>query len=306
MRRHRDEIQHLLMLDHGVLKVTHHPHLRSALERMVARDELVRPVPGLVVMPSLLGNVETTLRILRWWKPGSVLLGRAALTRNGFPALPLTEVWAASASRSRIRVPGLTLASTTFPGALVGDRRGELLLRRPAAALWCASRNDWDPLCLVLRKGGVTPALLRATAELAPRREAVAWRAAAWRARGNPWSPAELDLHEHFRAGGIIGWEGNPEMVMDGGTYYPDVRFKASRTIVEVDSEAHHSSPKERRDGDLRRNVFTAHGWRVLNLAPVAIQADPQGTLEQVRSLLHRREMSGPPRRVARDSDWAA
>lgn len=295
MRRHLDEIQHLLMLDHGVLRVDRHPYLRPALERMVARGELVRAAPGLVVIPSMLGNVETTLRIIRWWKPGSVLLGRAALARNGFPALPLDQVWVASAARTRVRVPGLTMTRTDFPESLVVDRRGELMLTRPAAALWCASRDDWDPLCLTLRKGGVTPADLSRCAHLAPRSEAVAWRAVALRARDNPWSVAELELHDHFRAGGIIGWEGNPKLVMDGKTYFPDVRFRASRTIVEVDSEAHHSSEKERRDGDIRRNVFTAHGWRVLNLAPRAIRADPESALDQIRSMLHRREMSGPP-----------
>lgn len=297
MRRHLDEIQHLLMRDHGVLRVTAHPHLRGAVTRMVDNGALVRPAPGLVAVPSMLGNVETTLRIVCLWKPGSVLLGRAALASNGFPAIGLDEVWIATDRRTTLRVPGLQMLSTAYPGSLVVKRHGDLMLGRAAAGLWCGARDDWDPLCLVLRKGRITPADLHDAGRRAPRSEAVAWRAVAMRARGNPWSVAELGLQDDFRAGGIIGWEGNPPMVLEGRTYYPDVRFRASRAIVEVDSEAHHSSRQERHDGDVRRNIFTSHGWRVLNLAPNDIRSDPEGTLDRVRGMLHRREMSAPPRR---------
>ncbi|MGJ6980765.1 endonuclease domain-containing protein [Aestuariimicrobium soli] len=293
--RHHDEIQHLLMLHHGVIRVNAHPHLRGAIDRMVQARHLQRVVPGLVAVPSMLGQVETTLQIVRWWQPGAVLLGRAAIATNWFRAVNVDEVWIATKSRAAGRLPGLHVVPLTIPGPLIVQRGGHQTLTRSAAALWCAAHDDWDPLCLTLRKSRSTPDTLLQAARLAPRSEAVAWRAAATRARGNPWSVSELELHDDLRAGGIIGWEGNPEMCLEGRRLYPDVRFKASRTIVEVDSEAHHSSPRERADGDVRRNLFTSHGWKVLNIAPKDITARPDEVIERIRMVLHRREMTVPP-----------
>ncbi|CAI9400946.1 endonuclease domain-containing protein [Aestuariimicrobium sp. T2.26MG-19.2B] len=292
MGKHDDEIGHLLRRSHGVIRASSHPHLRAAVTSLVAQGVLVRPAPGLVAAASMLGQLETSLEIVREWQPDAVLLGRAAIAVDWCPELSCEEVSIAISGRPTRTVLGLRVFRAQYPGELVTERHGHLLLTPPAAALWSAARGDWDPLCTTLRRrGDVTPATLMRTAALAPRAEGPGWRAAAARARRNPWSVAEVDLHDFFRAARLIGWEGNPRMVLDGRVVFPDARFVASRTIVEVDSEQHHGGLVARIRDNERRNLFTSHGWKVLNLTPTEITTQPGRAIARIRQLLHQREM---------------
>ena len=291
MPSRHDEIMRLFAESDGVLRCAQHPHLAASLQRMAQRQEVTRLLPGVVTLPGMANSPHVLMRAVHLWRPEAVLLGRAAAAFTWWPSVPLRHV-EVSVDRVRTRLPaGIVATTTNFSGSLLMERHRRLALSPAATALWCAARADWDPVCRGLRKRVFTAQDLADVAGRAPANEAIAWRDCAKRARRSPWSVAELDLHDELFAAEFRGWEGNPTMVLEGRTLFPDVRFKASRTIVEVDSVEWHSTEEERAKDDVRRNLFTSHGWRVLNIRPDDLRADPRAVLDRIAMVVHRREL---------------
>ncbi len=269
----------------GVLRCRDHPHLRSAISRATTRGELVRPVPGVVAVPSLIDNPLARVRIAALWQPGDVLCLDAAahLTITARSALPQILL-AGPATRSH---GGFRIQHRRVPPQWVMLHEG-LLVTHPSMTVadqLCVGRTS--DLYDALRQRLVTLASVRSALEATRhRRGAASARRLLWEARENPWSDGEAVMHATFRAHGLRGWKGNLRIRAAGGTFYGDAVFRARRLIVELDGRGFHSSERDLRGDRARRNLLTAAGWRVIVVTMEMLLAWPDETVDLIRTAL--------------------
>ncbi len=105
--------------------------------------------------------------------------------------------------------------------------------------------------------------------------------------RDNPWSFAELRLHQILRAAGIGGWVANQRVRIGGRSYQPDVRFRGRRVVIEVDGRATHQSPGQFILDRERQNEFSMAGYFVVRFAWEQLD-DPAYVVRVVREVLRR------------------
>ncbi|WP_284548299.1 type IV toxin-antitoxin system AbiEi family antitoxin domain-containing protein [Aestuariimicrobium sp. T2.26MG-19.2B] len=293
MRPRSPDLDHVLRQEHGCLRVRDHLALRGQVARAVARGELLRVFPGVVLAAGIAYDPEHVMVALRLWEPRAVLLGRSAahLFRPGLVGLTGVDASVVRLPR-HAAPPEVTLHAIQWPDPLVWGAGPWWFQTPAAAALWAAQHGDWALLTEGLRTNAFSVPRLLEARDLAPLGLRKAWRQVMVRAGRGPWSPAELDLHDFYRRAGLRGWKANHRLDFPtGGHCFLDSAFVESRVGVEVDSREHHSAPAAVEAGWIRHNRVESTGWRLLHVSPRRILSDPDGILAELIPLLSPREL---------------
>ena len=278
----RDTARSILAAD-GLILTREHPRLRTTLLRMTRTGELTRLLPG-VFAESGRVHVELWLQAVCRWCPQGVLHHSTALA-----------FWFEESPRIPIRLAGPVpreprkgIQFTRRPVPPEYQLRGRVnVVTAGYAAVELAATDDGQALTRVLRQGLVAaealPDLidsLRGTPGQATRRRIVT---SCYR---NPWSFAELRLHQILMQAGITGWVANPRLVVAGHVVYPDVYFAAQRLIVEFDGfETHRDLMSFRRDRE-RQNALVLADYRVLRVIWEHVMERPDYVVATVRQAL--------------------
>lgn len=265
----------------GVLRVRDHPELAWAIRQAVGSGELVRPLPGVVVGARLCADPDARILAAALWRPGGVLLGRAA-ARLGFdPELRVETV--EIAGRHGLEIPGFRVVENRIDPSHAGFR-GRLAFTAPSLTVVDLLREgDEDPLYDALRTRAVTLTSLHEALRAHPQRAGNDLvRRQLWRARENPWSRGEAELHDFLRRQGIQGWKGNARLQIGGLVYYIDALFGRERLALELDGLGHHTSPADREYDYRRRALLMAEGYRVLGLTLGMIRTNPERLAERI------------------------
>ena len=106
--------------------------------------------------------------------------------------------------------------------------------------------------------------------------------------RDEPWSAAERVFHGLLRAAGISGWRANRPLQLGDQTIHPDVVFRDLRLVIEIDGREFHSDPEVFESDRHRQNLLVLHGWRVLRVTWLMIQAEPDQVIAMVREAMRR------------------
>ena len=198
--------------------------------------------------------------------PGGAGRGLAGIRPRWPRSLDRRDAW----RRSNIFV--------TSPARTVLDLAAEL----PRATLRRMVRQ-------ALADGRVSIGQLTAVLDRAPRhRGAPALRALL--VDGHVPTRSELEdlaldlLHE----AGIERPEVNPELRLDGRRLRPDLLWRRSRVVVELDGAAWHADPLTHRADADRQALLEAHGYRVLRVTWQQLVRRPQQTLARIRAALDR------------------
>jgi hypothetical protein len=171
-------------------------------------------------------------------------------------------------------------------------RRANILVTSPArTVLDLAAELPRTTLRRMIRQalaeGRVSIGQLAGVLDRAPRhRGAEALRAVL--ADGYVPTRSELEdlaldlLHE----AGIERPDVNPELVLDGRRLRPDLLWRGSRVVVELDGAAWHADPLTRRDDGDKQAILEAHGYRVLRVTWQQLFHRPRQTLARIRAAL--------------------
>lgn len=287
MRSPLEDLSSALRLGGGALRGSEHPELAWTIRR-AERDGLVlRPFPGIVTATD--PSWQARVRAAWLWRPDAVFTGSASAALSWWPQAPVDAV-ALRVPRSRTaEAPGFGLMlGQALPAELVHCMGNTWMTTPDVSAIDAALHGETALLYRGLRKNQFTPAQLREAAELA-RKDS--WRRLASKMRNNPWSDAELDLHELLRAGGISGWVGNKPIELDGRVLIGDVLFERAHLVIEVDSWSFHQTREQIEHDWQRNNWFVAAGYRVIHLAPRRIRREPKAVLSELANMLGTRNM---------------
>lgn len=288
----------LLQLLHtqGVLPVPATGVLARQLRRAVADGTAVRALPGVAMDAALAGNPDAMIRAVRYWSPGAVITGRAALRIQGLPKLRMDAVDVLAphsiSGRDFIRV-----GRASLPGELVTWCREGPAATVAAACLFLGARADWAPVCLSLGETLVYPEEIAEAREcLSGRHGSAVLDRVVRLTRENPWSVAELELHDLLRRLRIRGWCGNRRLVVPdavtagpGENFALDTAFEAERLDVEMNGREFHDTADAFESDARRIRAITRAGWNVMPVTPNQMRQDPMEFVESLCSRLWRR-----------------
>ena len=252
-----------LLTEHGVITVSHHPGLSRTLHRLVASGLLARPLPG-VFIPAGSG-VEGWLRAVTAWagREGALHGATAVHLWLGEPAPAVTQL-AHPTLRTRGRI---AVWRHAVEREFVVTRAGIRTVTAAYAAVEVAAVDDGRVITEVLRQRLATTEQLReALSALAGTSGQAVRRRVVESCLANPWSYAELRLHNILRHAGITGWVANVPLRLGRVVLHPDVLFRAERIVIEFDGRAYHSSQEEFTDDREAQNVYITHGYVVIRL----------------------------------------
>ncbi len=276
----------------GVVATSQFTSLRSAWSRLRASGAVFSPLPGVAMATPLAGDPDSWIRAVQLWEPNAVFAGAAAARLTFDPAVDLTRIVVHTKSRITPRGP-LEFRRHVIPPHLA-DYAGDFRVTCPdVTALSSGMDGNFEPGTSALRQGLITPASLRATAAAWPVRPRSEMPRVLRVLGSNPWSVAEVEAHTLLRQTGIIGWVGNPRLVIGGVHVSPDVAFLRSRIAFEINSFAHHSSRSDMERDARRTNLFASAGWRTFSLTPRQIRDHPVETAQFLHSVIPRRYRRG-------------
>lgn len=266
-------------------RTSEHRSLRSAWWRGVKAERLIYAFPGVVMDKSKEADPNVWLRAVRAWDPNLIISGAAAASLSFDPEQQFKKliVYAQKSLESRslvqFRQSRLGADFTTWVD-------GFRVTNVEATAITAALDGDFNPGTTALRNGRTTPRRILECALKWPERQAVAARAVARDFSGNPWSPAEVDAHRLFREAGILGWEGNRGLWVNGQKLVPDIGLHSVRIGFEVNSFEHHSTKEAMEHDAGRLNQFLAARWRLYTLTPSQVRDFKDETKQFIRSVV--------------------
>jgi very-short-patch-repair endonuclease len=250
-----------ILADEGFIRAADHPRLTTTLSRLAREGLLANPLPGIYIAAGDPG-ADWLGAVCAWAAPSGTLHGRSAASL-WLPELASAVAFIAHpAVRSR---RGVEVCRRLVPPEHT-LRKGLLqFAARAYAAVELACVDDGRAICEALRTGIVDQAALvsaLATMKGSPgqseRRKVVADCA------DNPWSYAEKRLHAILRAGGICDWVANRPVWIGGRKFWPDVRMRSRKLVLEFDGrEVHERSGQFLTDRE-RQNAFEADGYHML------------------------------------------
>lgn len=284
-----NEIAYALHQGGGVIHTPAYRHLRNQFTRALASGELVRAFPGVLIARSLAEEPLVRARAALTWKPNHVLMGPAAAQATFWPGCPVDAIDLAGAKLRSIP-KGVRLHQLPVPAELQISAGIGRLTSPALTVVDLAMMGRWEALCEALRGGAVTLSDLDRSCELVQARLGIGVRReCVRRAAGNPWSIAELDLHELYRQADITGWLGNRRLPGYDEIIIPDVTFDAARVVVEVDGRQYHDTADRFEADRARTNRLVADGWAVLRFTPRMIWREPGLVVAQTRATLAQR-----------------
>lgn len=268
-------------MQQGAIRPRDHPELAWTIRSAIAAGSLARILPGVVVPAHRADDPDVRIAAALLWRPGAVLLGRAAARLSFDPRIPVDTVQ--MTGRRGTDRPGYRVVEARVDPRYV-RLHGSVALTDPSLTVVDLLRDgDLDPLYDALRARVVTLGSLRRALAAHPDRpgnEAV--RHELWRARENPWSRGEAELHDYLRRFAIQGWKGNVRVRVHDCVYFIDALFRRERLVLELDGVEHHTSLGDREYDYRRRALLMAEGYRVLGLTLGMIRTDPERTAERI------------------------
>lgn len=288
--------QDILIAHHGVVRMVEHRTQRTSWWRGLQDGRLLQPLPGIVMDAGLAHDPRAWIRSVALWSPHAVIAGRAAAAMTFAPLIDVETVTVYARGRLPDRGPIRFRRSAIAPDFL--DWSNGIRVTVPVAtALTAGLENDFVPATTALRQRLISPADIAASAQRWSRHTAARARRVAEALSNNPWSPAEVDAHALFRRAGVRGWQGNPEVWLDGTRLVPDIGLIEARMAFEIDSFEFHSSNEAMERDAARKNRFLAAGWRSYALTPRQIRDHPEETAAFIRSVVWKRHLTLGPRR---------
>ena len=284
-----ESIRELFRTQGGVLRRRDHPAVARQLDWLLARRELVSPLPGVLTLPTALQHPRA--RILAGWLwlgPDAVVTGRAAAMMTFWPEVSVPLVTLAVPRHAKNSSGGWSVRQRTIPPELVW-RRGGVNVTCPALTAVDLANTDHggDVIDRALRSRLATlDQMWDAFAAQSGRRGNGLRQALLHDSRDAPWSEAERELHRLLRGAGITGWRTNVHVGLDGRSYFADVLFEASRLILEVDGYEEHGRRQTFEDDRRRRNQLVLAGFTVLNFTWRQLTEDPASVLQMIRLAL--------------------
>lgn len=253
-----------LLAERGAIKASEQPLLRAALYRAKENGLLISPLPGTFVASGALNDDAWLHAAAAWSAPFGVLHGQTA-AGLWLPVDRTAQVYLAHPS---LRGRGnIVISRRPIPPEFVVTHRGLRVASPAFAATEMASGDDGRAICAALRLRLANPESLRAATAALTGTRGHRWRQqAVVAAADNPWSYAELRLHHILREGGITDWVANRPLRLGDNTYFPDVRFRRRRFIVEFDGREFHDTSAAFISDRERLNNFAAGGFTVVRL----------------------------------------
>jgi hypothetical protein len=176
-------------------------------------------LPGVYALPELAHNLEVLMRAVSLRQPDAVLIGAAAARASFWPDAPVRTVDVAAPTKLARR-PGYTFSRRRIPPELIVERDG---LRYTAAALTAidlASFECADAIDIALRTRAATLSGMYEALRLTPNRVGNQERLRLLiDSRNEPWSAAERLAHRILRDAGLIDWETNHPVFLEGHLY---------------------------------------------------------------------------------------
>lgn len=262
-----------------------HPELADAAKRALARGDLTRLLPGTYVASHQADDLLTQACAVAAWCPDAVLLGEAAAALTYWPRRAVTVLEIAAERRSR--ATGFWIRRVRIPPELVLTH-GPLRIAAPAlSAIDLADRTEGDSIDEFLRVRAGTPSHLQRALELTPSRPGNHRRRQFLLAsRAEPWSAAERLAHRLLREAGIVGWQANLRIELEGGTRYLDIAIADLQLAIEIDGSRHWTDPQTAIDDRRRQNLVVLDGWLVLRFTWWDLVDRPATFVTQVRTAI--------------------
>lgn len=284
----KQDIAQLLADNSGVLRRSDHPKLAQRLDRLRSNGELVRILPGILVLPDLVDDWETRLRAgIGWLGPDAIVTGHAAARLTFWPDCPHDDLSFARAAPPP-RQQGWPVMRMTVPPEMV-RRRGWLLMTSPAytAVELAVGDRGGEIIDRALRSRTATlRQMWDALAAMPNRRGNEQRRWLLNDSRDKPWSELERAGHRLLRRHHIKGWQANAWAPTASGGYAVDVLFRAQRLVVEFDGYAFHSDADAFEWDRRRRNELVLSGYTVINFTWAQVITDPDWVIDCIRQAI--------------------
>lgn len=254
----------------------------SALNWAARTGRLRAVLPGVYLVAALADDPHWRLAAIAAWRPEAVICGAAAARLTFWPELRVGAIDVAA--RSSARPSGYRVRRRVVPPEQIRELAGLRVMSPALSAVDLASSTKADSLDRALRSRRVLLSELWDALDSTPHRVGnVARRRLLLDSRDQPWSAAERLAHRLFRAAGIVGWQTNLEVLVEGMTYFIDIAFRELRLAVEIDGRLHETDPKIFENDRYRQNALVLEGWVVLRFTWSMLVDHPEYVVAQVR-----------------------
>lgn len=280
----------LLRTSGGVIRRRDHPELRHRLDRLIAKAELIRILPGILTTPTGAQLWEVRLRAGLLWAGPDAVLTRYAAARSTFWRDCTEDVISFAKAKGLPRKqPGWPVQHAEIPAEWI-CYAGRLPVTRPAytAVDLAAEPHGGDVIDRALRERCAALPQMRAALVSMRRRDGNRLRARLLdESRDSPWSELERRGHRLLRRARLTGWRTNVWIaVSEVEGYFVDVLFGRQRLIVEFDGWEFHGDREAFERDRRRRNSLVLLGYRVLNFTWRQVVEDPDWVIGCVRRAL--------------------
>ncbi|HLG65562.1 MAG TPA: DUF559 domain-containing protein [Ktedonosporobacter sp.] len=104
-----------------------------------------------------------------------------------------------------------------------------------------------------------------------------------------PWTPPTSYIEERF----LAFWQrfNIPYTLIRQhkiGPYYADFAHLESRTVIEIDGAAYHSTPEQIERDQYRQQRLESWGWNVIRFSGKQVYRDPVRTVYRARNAIER------------------
>lgn len=258
-----------ILSERATLCLAQHPHLDSTLARMVARRELVSPLPGIFIRSEKSEDLPTLAAAALTWRADAVITGLSAARLTYWPGQwrPPLDLF----TTRRTRTP---TAHVRFNGLLpapewILESHGIRVTHPALSAVWLAAFDHGEAIDNGIRLRAFKLTHLNAALAAQGGRKGNETRRAVLReSRDEPWSPPERKAHAILRKYGVTGWKANHRVVAQGHVYYLDLAFPRQRIAFEIDGWRFHSTPEQTLYDNARNNDLVLEDWVIFHIAP--------------------------------------
>lgn len=238
--------------------------LGNRLAYLARKGRLERVLPGIYIDPDTAGDPWSLAVAAMAFDAHLVVTGTAAAALSYWPSAGVGTIDVAN-GRLRGRFPKYRFSRRIVPADQVVLRRGVRVTAPAVTAVDLAGSTNGRSLDEVLRAGSAHPRDL----ELAMQRTSgrvgnPARRLLVGQSRHGAISELERIGHRALLASGIDGWVANEPYQFGEYRYWPDVRFKGRKLILEFDGFEFHSSLRSFVRDRFRWRQMTLNGWLVL------------------------------------------
>lgn len=248
------------------------PATSSTVERMAARGEIVRVLPGVWTIPERCSDLTVRAAAVVAWRPDAVITGLAAARLHWWPG-PYSGPIEVFTPHSEPEYPGVRCHRGRPDSEWWVEVDGTSVATPALTAVWLAASDDGAAIDAGLRLGCFRLRDLEFALAALGRRAGNRRRREVLRdSRDLPWSPLERRAHRILRAHDVRGWVANRRVAIAGRTYYIDIAFPAERLAVEVDGREYHSTAAAFQSDRNRHNALTLAGWTVLHVTAADLE----------------------------------